>query len=179
MIGNRIFCVAGAMLYTLLTVSLWMVIGGFLILLWLTGSVFFLLTVVAIYVSLRRLKWSSTTFFEKLHRRIKYAVVAFVCGVNGFLVSLGLIGMATCDCCEREHPNAVHTYPFLDSNKTVSKILNNVKVCSMLAWFLLILNIASMGLTTLSIFYGTLYACACVMMVFEKLRGKTLSQSTI
>ena len=149
--------------------------GTFLASFWGAAGMWFLVSLSVVYVLLHRLNVSRAVFLQKLHRRIKLAVIAFLCGMNGFFVSAVLIGQSTCDCCEREHPNAVHAYPLLDSNKTVSKFLNNAKVFSTLAWFLLILNIASMGLTALSMLYGMLYACAWVMSVAEKLREKTLS----
>ena len=145
--------------------------GTFLTYLWGAFCIWFLGSFSFVYVLLRRWSLSGTVFLQKLHRKIKFAVIAFLCGVNGFFVSAMLIGQSTCDCCEREHPNAVHTYPLLDSNKTVSKILNNPKVFSMLAWFLLILNVASAGLTTLSMLYGTLYACAWVLSISEKFKA--------
>ena len=146
--------------------------------LWVATGIWFLGSFSFVYVLLRRWNLSGTIFLQKLHHRIKLAVVAFLCGANGFCVSAGLVGLSTCDCCDREHPNAVHTYPFLDSNKTVSKILNNPKVFSTLAWFLLILSVASIGLTTLSMLYGTLYACAWVMSVAEKLKKTFFDQKS-
>ena len=145
--------------------------GTFLTYLFGAAGIGFFGSFTLLYVLLHRLNLSGAVFLQKLHRRIKLAVVAFLCGANGFFVSASLIGWSTCDCCEREHPNAVHTYPLLDSNETVSKLLNNPKVFSMLAWFLLILNVASMGLTALSMLYGTLYACAVVLSVAEKLKN--------
>ena len=144
--------------------------GTFLTYLWGAAGIWFLVSLGVVYVLLRRLNLSGTAFLQKLHRKIKLAVIAFLCGANGFFVSASLIGWSTCDCCEREHPNAVHTYPLLDSNETVSKFLNNAKVFSTLAVFLLILNIASMGLTALSMLYGTLYACVMILSVAEKFR---------
>ena len=152
--------------------------GMFLTFLWGAVGVWFFVKLSIVYVILRRLNLSGAVFLQKLHRKIKFAVVMFLCGANGFCVSAALIGQSTCDCCEREHPNAVHTYPILDSNKRVSKILNNPKVFSMLAWFLLILNVASMGLTALSMLYGTLYACAVVLSVAEKLEKTFFDQKS-
>lgn len=148
--------------------------GTFLTYLWGAFCIWFLGSFSFVYVLLRRLNVSGAVFLQKLHRRIKLAVVAFLCGANGFFVSAALIGQSTCDCCEREHPNAVHTYPLLDSNETVSKIWRNTEVFATLAVFLLILNIASAGLTALSMLYGTLYACACVMTVAEKFKTPAL-----
>lgn len=147
------------------------VFGTFLTYLCGAAGIWFVVSLCIVYVFLHRLNLSGAVSLQKLHRRMKLAVVAFLCGANGFFVSAALIGQSTCDCCEREHPNAVHTYPLLDSNKTVSKILNNPKVFSMLAWFLLILNVASAGLTTLSMLYGTLYACAWVLSISEKFKA--------
>lgn len=152
--------------------------GTFLTYLWGVAGMWFLVSLGIVYVLLRRLNLSGTIFLQKLHRGIKFAVVVFLCGANGFFVSAALIGQSTCDCCEREHPNAVHTYPLLESNKTVSKILNNTKVFSTLAWFLLVLNITSMGLTALSMLYGTLYACAVVLSVAEKLEKTFFDQKS-
>ena len=171
----KIFPIGAVLLFLLVGCLVKKTFGTFLTYLWGATGIWFLVSLSVVYVLLRCLNVSRAVFLQKLHRRIKLAVVIFLCGANGFFVSAVLIGQSTCDCCEREHPNAVHAYPLLDSNKTVSKILNNPKVFSTLAWFLLILNIASMGLTALSMLYGMLYACAWVMTVLEKLREKILS----
>ena len=159
------------MLFLLIGCFIKKIFGAFLTYLWGAAGIWFLGSFTLLYVLLRRLNVSGAVFLQKLHHRIKLAVVVFLCGANGFFVSASLIGWSTCDCCEREHPNAVHTYPLLDSNKTVSKILNNPKVFSILAWFLLILNITSMGLTALSMLYGTLYVCVLILSVTEKIQG--------
>lgn len=166
----KLFSIGAVLLFLLFGYFVRKTFGTFLASLWGAAGMWFLGSLCGVYILLRRLNISGTVFLQKLHRKIKLAVIAFLCGVNGFFVSAMLIGQSTCDCCERKHPNAVHTYPLLDSNKTVSKFLNNAKVFSTLAWFLLILNIASMGLTALSMLYGTLYACAWVMSVLEKFK---------
>ena len=170
----KIFPIGAVLLFLLIGCFIKKIFGAFLTYLWGAAGIWFLGSFTLLYVLLHRLNLSGTAFLQKLHRKIKLAVIAFLCGANGFFVSASLIGWSTCDCCEREHPNAVHTYPLLDSNKTVSKILNNPKVFSMLAWFLLILNIASMGLTALAMLYGTLYACAWVLSVAEKIKASAL-----
>ena len=167
----KILSIGAVLLFLLFGYFVKKTFGTFLTYLWGAAGIYFFVSLSILYVLLRRLNISGTVFLQKLHRKIKFAVIAFLCGVNGFFTSAMLIGQSTCDCCEREHPNAVHTYPLLDSNKTVSKILNNSKVFSTLAWFLLILNIASMGLTALSMLYGTLYACAWVLSVAEKIKA--------
>lgn len=163
----KIFPIGAVLFFLLVGCFVKKIFGTFLTFLLGAAGVWFFGNFLLLYVLLRRLNISGAVFLQKLHHKIKLAVVAFLCGVNGFFVSAALIGQSTCDCCEREHPNAVHTYPLLDSNKTVSKILNNAKVFSMLAWFLLLLNIVSMGLTILSMLYGTLYACALILSFTE------------
>ena len=174
----KIFPIGAVLLFLPIGYCLKKVFGTFLIFLLGATGIWFLVSLSVVYVLLRCLNVSRAVFLQKLHRRMKLAVIAFLCGANGFFVSAMLIGQSTCDCCEREHPNAVHAYPLLDSNKTVSKILNNPKVFSTLAWFLLVLNITSMGLTALSMLYGTLYACAVVLSVAEKLEKTFFDQKS-
>ncbi len=174
----KTFSVGAVLLFLLIGFWVKRTFGTFLTYLWGATGIWFLGSFTLLYVLLHRLNLSGMVFLQKLHRKIKFAVVMFLCGANGFCVSAALIGQSTCDCCEREHPNAVHTYPLLESNKTVSKILNNPKVFSMLAWFLLVLNITSMGLTALSMLYGTLYACAVVLAVAEKLEKTFFDQKS-
>lgn len=166
----KVLSVGAVLLFLLIGCLVKKTFGTFLASLFGAAGIGFFGSFTLLYVLLRRLNLSGTVFLKKLHRKIKFATVMFLCGTNGFFVSAMLIGQSTCDCCEREHPNAVHTYPLLESNKTVSKILNNAKVFSTLAVFLLILNIASAGLTVLAMLYGTLYACACMITVAEKFK---------
>ncbi len=166
----KIFPLGAVLLFLPIGYCLKKVFGTFLTYLLGAAGIWFVVSLFIVYVFLHRLNLSGAVSLQKLHRRMKLAVVAFLCGANGFFVSAALIGQSTCDCCEREHPNAVHTYPLLGSNKTVSKFLNNTKVFSMIAWFLLVLNIASMGLTALSMLYGTLYVCVLILSVAEKFK---------
>lgn len=170
----KILSVGAVLLFLLFGYFVGKTFGTFLTYLFGAAGIGFFGSLLVVYVLLRRLNLSGTAFLQKLHRRIKLAVVVFLCGANGFFVSAALIGQSTCDCCEREHPNAVHTYPLLDSNETVSKIWRNTEVFATLAVFLLLLNIASMGLTALSMLYGTLYACAVVLSVAEKFKTSAL-----
>jgi hypothetical protein len=167
----KIFPIGAVLLFLLIGCFIKKTFGAFLTYLFGAAGIWFVVSLCVVYVFLHRLNLSGAVFLQKLHRRIKLAVVVFLCGANGFFVSASLIGWSTCDCCEREHPNAVHTYPLLDSNETVSKIWRNTEVFATLAVFLLLLNIASMGLTALSMLYGTLYACAWVLSVAEKFKA--------
>ena len=167
----KVLLLGAVLLFLLIGCLVKKTFGTSLTCLWCAAGIWVLGSFSFLYVLLHRLNMSGAIFLQKLHRKIKLAVVAFLCGANGFCVSAGLIGLSTCDCCEREHPNAVHTYPLLDSNKTVSKILNNAKVFSTLAWFLLVLNITSVGLTALSMLYGTLYVCVLILSVTEKFKA--------
>lgn len=141
---------------------LWYALG-----VWMFGSFGF------VYGLLKKLKIPASVFLQKLqmHHRRRWAVVLFLCGTNGFCLSAALIGQSTCDCCEREHPNAAHTYPLLGSNKTLSKVMNNPKILATLATAMIVLNFVSLGLTGLSMLYGTLYMCAYVLSIAEKFKA--------
>jgi hypothetical protein len=81
-----------------------------------------------------------------------------------------LIGMSTCDCCDKEHPNAIHTYPIIDSNVMVEKFWNDPQVASVLAYIIVVVLIISVLLTLFSIFYAIVYICTLMLLIVEKFR---------